>query len=145
MASVDLDRIHKEVCAWFALDTLRRELASEGTDTEEIGLAWLRRVARNRLIDVIRREDRYRDRLRLVGVSDDVDDHGGLVAGRLRVEQALAALAPAHRLVLVLHYLDEMTVQALADELGRSCKGAEALLTRARAALRAELEVADAG
>jgi DNA-directed RNA polymerase specialized sigma24 family protein len=44
----------------------------------------------------------------------------------------------------MLHYVDELTVAELADEMGRTPKAVEALLTRARRALRHELEGSDA-
>jgi DNA-directed RNA polymerase specialized sigma24 family protein len=40
----------------------------------------------------------------------------------------------------MLHYVDDASVTELATALGRSYKGAEGLLSRARAALRTELE-----
>ena len=44
------------------------------------------------------------------------------------------------RLVLTLHYVDGYSVPALAEHLGRSVKSVEGLVTRARRALRAELD-----
>lgn len=119
-------------------------LARSDEDPVDLGIGWLKRVARNRLIDVLRRDDRHRTRLRLIGTAPDADDHGVSVADRMEMEAAMDALAPHHRIVLTLHYVDGLTVREIADELGRPPKGAEALLTRARAALRAELEAADA-
>jgi RNA polymerase sigma-70 factor (ECF subfamily) len=108
-------------------------------DPSDVTIAWLMRVARNRLIDLLRRDDTLRRKLRLVSSRDGVD-HGPDVVERVRVERAFGRLSPAHRVALTLHHVDGLTVAELADELGRSPKGAEALLTRARAALRAELD-----
>ena len=44
----------------------------------------------------------------------------------------------------MLHYVDGFTIPELADELGRTPKSIEALVTRARRALRKELERSDA-
>ena len=107
-------------------------------DPTEITIAWLLRVARNRLIDVLRRDDTLGRKLRLVSATE-TPDHGPSVVEQLRVDRALSRLRPAQRTALTLHHIDGLTVAELAAELGRSPKGAEALLTRARAALRAEL------
>lgn len=108
-------------------------------DPTEITIGWLRRVARNRLIDLIRRDDTLRRKLRLVS-SEDSADHGPSVVEQIRVERAMAGLRPGQRVALVLFHVDGLSVAELAAELGRSPKGAEALLTRARAALRARLD-----
>lgn len=107
-------------------------------DASTITIAWLLTVARNRLFDVLRRKVRYEEKLQLVanlGVDlDDVD-----IAERLRVEAALGELPLHYRLVLTLHYMNGMTVPAIAQELGRSPKSVEALVTRARRELAAAL------
>jgi RNA polymerase sigma-70 factor (ECF subfamily) len=113
-------------------------------DPATISVGWLIQVARNRLLDVLRRQARYEGKLRLVGERDVVSDEPGAVVGRLRMTAALEELRVEHRVVLMLHYVDGLTVSALADELGRSPKAVEALLTRARRALRSELERSDA-
>ena len=55
------------------------------------------------------------------------------------MEGALSELSVDHRLVLTLHYIDGLTVPALAEHLGRSVKSIEGLITRARRELRAQL------
>lgn len=113
-------------------------------DPAAIRVGWLIQVARNRLLDVLRRQARYEGKLRLVGSSDDDVDLPAAVVGRLRMTEALETLRVEHRVVLMLHYVDDLTVAGLAEELGRTPKAIEALLTRARRALRAELERTDA-
>lgn len=108
-------------------------------DPSEVTPAWLIRVARNRLLDVLRRETRYTRKLRLIGVPDERSDHSPLVAERLRVQAALELLPVGHRVALMLHYVDGMTIGDLADELGRSPKAVESLMTRARRRFRQEL------
>ena len=44
-------------------------------------------------------------------------------------------LTPDHRLVLVLRYLDELSIEEIASEIGRSVHATESLLARARQAL----------
>lgn len=108
-------------------------------DTTQITIAWLQIVARNKLVDVLRRNINYEDKLRVIAnslsESPEVDP-----TDRLRLETALANLPVHYRLVLTLHYLNGMTVPAIAKELDRSVKSVEALITRARRALANEFE-----
>ena len=113
-------------------------------DPGTISVGWLIQVARNRLVDVLRRQARYEGKLQLVGARTESADETGAVVGRLRMTAALEELRVEHRIVLMLHYVDGLTVAALADEVGRTPKAVEALLTRARRALRSELERSDA-
>lgn len=112
-------------------------------DGPELTVGWLLQVARNRLVDVLRRQARYEGKLQLVGIRTEVTDVQGEVADRLRMTAALEQLRLEHRIVLMLHYVDGLTVAALAAEVDRTPKAVEALLTRARRALRAELERSD--
>jgi RNA polymerase sigma-70 factor (ECF subfamily) len=105
----------------------------------EVTISWLVTVARNRLFDVLRRQARHEAKLRLVGVAE-TDGHDAVLAERLRVESALKELSVDYRLVLTLHYIDGLTVPALAAHLDRSVKSVEGLVTRARRELRARLE-----
>lgn len=113
-------------------------------DPSEINIGWLLRVAHNRLVDVLRRQGSYAGKLRLIGSGSSGDNHEDVTVQRLRVEDALEQLSVEHRLVLTLHYLDGRTIPELADELGRSAKAVESLVTRARRNLQKELEKADA-
>ncbi len=108
-------------------------------DPGSISVGWLLTVARNRLLDVLRRQTTFDGKLRLVAARG-TDRHDVDVAERLRVEGALNQLSVDHRLVLTLHYVDGLTVPALAEQLDRSPKSIEGLVTRARRELRAILE-----
>lgn len=109
-------------------------------DPSTISIGWLLRVARNRLIDLMRRQTRYAGKLRLIkGGLDDRVDVAGAWVDSVVIGEALEALSVDHRLVLTLHYLDGYTVPALAEELGRSVKAAERLVERALKNLRREL------
>lgn len=107
-------------------------------DPSSVTIGWLLTVARNQLFDVLRRRTRYDDKLRLVANAgrsvSDVD-----IAERLRVEAALAELPVHYRLVLTLHYVNGLPVAEIADELDRSLKSVEGLITRARRSLAALL------
>ena len=59
---------------------------------------------------------------------------------RDEVMSALGRLPVLHRQVLVLKYLDELSVEEVADELGRSRVQVQSLLQRARDGLRRQLE-----
>lgn len=113
-------------------------------DPREVTIGWLISVARNRLLDILRRQASYDAKLRLVGSAPVEGEWSGVVADRLRMEEALEEVRIEHRLVLMLHYVEGMTVAELAEQMGRTPKAVEALVTRARRALRAELERTDA-
>jgi RNA polymerase sigma-70 factor (ECF subfamily) len=115
-------------------------------DPHSVSIGWLIRVARNRLIDVMRRQARLSDKLgvihdRAVGLDIHLD---AAVVDRLIVVEALRRLSIDHRIVLTLHYLDGYSAPALAEELGRSVRSVEGLLFRAREGLRRELVSNDA-
>lgn len=114
-----------------------------GREPSAISAGWLITVARNRLIDELRRRSNYEGKLRLVGASGR-DACDAELADRLRVEAALDELSVDHRLVLTLRYVDGFPVAALADHLDRSVKSVEGLLTRARRALRWQLDESEA-
>lgn len=108
-------------------------------DPSSITVPWLITVARNRLFDVLRRQVNYDKKLRLISNASRNDAETDITE-RLRIESALKALPVRYRLALSLHYLNGMTVRAIAKELDQSEKAIESLMTRARKAMRAELE-----
>lgn len=108
-------------------------------DPSSVTAGWLLTVARNRLFDLLRREERYEDKLRLImGGARTV--HAVDVVEKLRIDDALAQLPLDYRLVLTLHYIDGYSVPALAEHIGRSHKSVEGVITRARRALREVLD-----
>lgn len=108
------------------------------TDPDALTIGWLMTVARRRLFDVLRTRMRSEERLRRLIADANVEETLDL-AERLRVEAALDELSVDYRLVLTLHYFDGHTVAAIAEQLGRSYKSVESLITRARKALRNQL------
>ncbi|MEM7095339.1 MAG: sigma-70 family RNA polymerase sigma factor [Actinomycetota bacterium] len=122
-------------------------------DPTSLSIGWLITVARNLLYDVLRRDTTREAKHRLIDAEDrsrtDTAAAEVTLVERLRVEAALEQLSVDHRLVLTLHYLDGLTVPAMADQLGRSVKSCEGMVTRARRALRtileAEASAADGG
>ena len=107
---------------------------------EAIEPAWLQTVARSRLIDHYRRARREREKLAIVATRppQEVELPGDVA--QADATAALRALSPQHRLVLVLRYLDDLSVAEVACLLGKSVRATESLLVRARSALRAAYE-----
>jgi DNA-directed RNA polymerase specialized sigma24 family protein len=71
-----------------------------------------------------------------------IDDHGDDATaddGWPRTQRAMRRLAHADREVLVLRYLEQRDIPAIADLLACSRAAVDARLSRARARLRAEL------
>jgi RNA polymerase sigma factor (sigma-70 family) len=71
------------------------------------------------------------------------DDRSAEFERRDEITRALGALSPVHRQVLVMKYLDDRSVDEIAEELGRSRVQVQSLLQRARAGLREELGADD--
>jgi len=111
-------------------------------DPSTITISWLITVARNRLLDILRRQTRYHEKLQLLA-GDPCRSNEVEITERLRVELALGVLPMHYRLVLTLHYINGMTVRAIADELNQSLKSVEGLITRARRELTSVLEEAE--
>ena len=105
---------------------------------EVVDLRWLIAVARNKLVDhwrALAREDR---KLAVVASLEPQPRH---VEQPLPIDPgvasaALAGLNPTYRAALVLRHVDELSVPAVADLLGRSVEATEQVLSRARAAFR---------
>lgn len=99
--------------------------------------AWLIGVARHKLVDHWRRETRNQLRLRAVHTQqreDALDDPWEARLDRMLAEQTLDRLAPQHRTVLTLRYVDDLPVPEVARVVGRTVQATEALLVRARRA-----------
>lgn len=112
-------------------------------DPARVTVAWLLRRARCRMIDVLRRRRNYRAKLEVRGEDQCRSDEESEIAERFRHIEAMAQLSPLHRTTLRLHYVDGLTVAEIAARSSRSTKGVECLITRARAALRSELALAE--
>jgi RNA polymerase sigma-70 factor (ECF subfamily) len=112
---------------WMALATEVRRGRVECAD-----IRWLMTVARSRFLDHARREQRRMRKLALMA-TDDVHVEP---PGRDEVLSGLSQLEPMHRLVLMMRYVDDMPLLAVASNIGRSPTATNSLLARARAELR---------
>lgn len=124
---------------WFEL---ARELSKQRTD--RLDIRWLLTVARSRFIDCARREQRGRSKLALLRPRTDdadVDDE----PDPRRVLALLGELLPLHRAVLMMRYVEELSVPVIAGEIGRNVTATNSLLARARAELRTRAEVVGHG
>ena len=65
-----------------------------------------------------------------------VDDPWDVELDALHARAVLGELAPQHRAVLTLRYLDDLPVAQVAELVGRSLHATEGLLVRARSAFR---------
>jgi RNA polymerase sigma-70 factor (ECF subfamily) len=101
---------------------------------------WLLGIARHKLVDHWRATTREQRHLRAVYEAPNENDPWDERLDALRAQQTLERLAPQHRLVLVLRYLDDLPVPQVAEELGRTRHATEALIVRARAAFRRAYE-----
>lgn len=129
-------------------DTLLAAVAAAGSFRGESAVStWMCSIARHRLArhwEQERRADVTRSRLQVVAdLPADVPDDGDALAERDAVARALGRLPAQHRQVLVLKYLDELPVEQIATEIGRTRVQVQSLLQRARDGLRRELATDD--
>ena len=128
---------HRVVADDVVQDTFIEAMRSASTFRGDAALStWLCAIARRRVARHYAAERRQADR----EVVPPPDDAERLVDARDEVTRALGRLSALHRQVLVLKYLDELTVLEIASELDRTAVQIQSLLQRARVALRAELE-----
>jgi len=129
-------------------ETLIEALRSAPTFRGDASLrTWVCAIARRRLArhyEAERRQAVAGSGLALLGgiggLAGTVAGEGDAVERRDEIVRALGLLPPIHRQVLVMKYLDELPVSAIADELGRSPVQIQSLLQRARDGLRRALE-----
>jgi RNA polymerase sigma-70 factor (ECF subfamily) len=109
---------------------------------DEVTPAWLIGIARHKLADHWRRAEREQRRLTAVASNepDEVGDAWNVELDLLDARDVLGALGAHHRAALTLRHVDDLTVPAVAELLGRTVHATEALLVRARSAFRAAYE-----
>jgi RNA polymerase sigma-70 factor (ECF subfamily) len=98
----------------------------------EAPLPWIFGIARHKLLDHYRREERRAAQSSFeppAPVSPSGETDG-------RALGALAAIPPAQRIALILRHADGLSVPEVAAELGRSVEAVESLLARGRVGFR---------
>ncbi|MHB8330289.1 MAG: RNA polymerase sigma factor, partial [Acidimicrobiales bacterium] len=127
-------------------ETLLEAVRSAATFRGDAALStWMCSIARRRLArhyESERRIEATSTGLRLV-VAAETDQVVEPIERRDSVVRALGRMPASHRQVLVLKYLDGLSVEEIAGQLGRSRVQVQSLLQRARDGLRRELEAAD--
>ena len=99
-------------------------------------IPWMIGVARHKVIDHYRKAENEQRRLSSLwgsgstGSADQLDDFEDEEPGRIL--EILRGVSPIHRLVLVLRYVDDLTVNEIARSVDRSVHATESLLVRAR-------------
>jgi RNA polymerase sigma-70 factor (ECF subfamily) len=133
-------------------ETLIEALRSAPTFRGDAALGtWVCAIARRRLArhyEAERRQAVAESGLALLGGIGGLPAGGGErdeVERRDEIVRALGMLPPVHRQVLVMKYLDELSVSAIAEELGRSPVQIQSLLQRARDGLRRAMEGGEPG
>jgi len=115
----------------------------------EAPLPWMVAIARRRLVDHWRAQGAIRRRLEAVRTRSPAGaepaDPVETAFGDQAIVAALERVSPLHRTVLVLRYVDDLTVRRVAELLGKSERAVESLLVRARAALADAYREVDGG
>lgn len=112
----------------------------------ENAAAWLRTVAQRRIQDHYRAAARVQhliDRAQPQSASSDQQDPAiqhDQACDRQEVRDAMETLPEHYQLALQWKYVDQLSVVVIATRLDTTAKGAEALLFRARRALRSQLQ-----
>jgi RNA polymerase sigma-70 factor (ECF subfamily) len=109
----------------------------------EVTRSWLYMVARRRLIDHWRADERHRRRLERLRLQRSTRPLGDLLEDEM-VLAALQSLPTRQRAALTLRYLDECSVAEVADTLDVSYRAAESLLSRAKVNFRSAYGADDA-
>lgn len=105
-------------------------------------IPWLYGIARHKLLDHYRHQRRVQDNV--VPWHDGLDESVGLPCAGAEamhdwVAEALARLPAGQRTVVVLRYLDGLSVPEVAATVGKSVHAVESLLARGRANLKRAL------
>jgi RNA polymerase sigma-70 factor (ECF subfamily) len=125
---------------WAAAEDLTQDVFVAGARHVAAGdlvdLAWLIGVARHKLVDYWRAQERHDRNLALAHSEQTrrVEQSASIDPGVAAM--VLAGLNPTYRAALVLRHVDGLSVSAVADHLERSVEATEQVLSRARAAFR---------
>ena len=117
------------------VEGVRRRASFDGRSD---AVTWLCGIGRHKLVDHFRKSRRDAERqLHIVSEwSEGQAQAWSQQELRSGVETALSKLPGEQRIVLVLRYLDRLSVREIATTISRSEKATESLLSRAREAFR---------
>ena len=104
---------------------------------------WLIAIARNRIIDNVRAEQRHSER-RASGTPDEVPVASQVdrIADRLLIAEALRCLTDRARQVVAMHYFDDLTLRQIAESTQQPLGTVKSDLRRGLARIRHQLESA---
>ena len=126
----DVDRVYRLACAILGneaeaqdatQDALTAAWQRRGSLRDQDRLeAWLGRILINKCRDRLRSRTRGRDRVRSLElvVLPSVSDGSQSTVDRDELDRALDSLSPDQRIVVVLRFWADLTVDAIADRLG---------------------------
>ena len=109
-------------------------------------MTWVIGIARHKLVDHFRRIERDRRRHAALVARDIAQTDPAVLpsqTGPDEIDEALAALAPIQRAVLILHYIDRLPVREVARSIGKSEAATASLLARSRDSFRLAFHEAD--
>jgi len=110
----------------------------------EAPIAWIYGIARHKLVDHYRRQEREERSLSLAFHAEQAEEEFVVSddpSSRERAIAALQAVAPTQRSALVLYYVDGLSMAETGRALGKSVEAVESLLARGRQSFkRAYLE-----
>jgi RNA polymerase sigma-70 factor (ECF subfamily) len=114
--------------------------SAKGFKGRSSAYTWLCSIAYHKVADHYRRQSRERKRM-VSGIDVDTVDDVEIESAETRqvVNEALAKLPWDYRQVLILKYVEEMSVLEISQIMDRSPKSIEGLLTRSRKALQTHL------
>lgn len=129
------------------IDALRHRDTYDGRADS---ITWLIAIARNRLLDHLRRQEREERRhLRLVVREIDPQDADEATwqarDERDAILRAMRGLPATQRAALILHHVDGLSVKDVATAMRRSPTAVESLLSRGRERFRTVYEEQDRG
>ena len=123
-------------------DTFLKAYCAISRTTDDLNLsAWLYRIATNRCLDVLRRQQRLRwhpwdapkhDHLLLSAVADDPEHTTLSHEMRVIVQQVLDQMTPRHRLALVLREYNGLSCEEIGRTMNLSRSAVKSMLFRAR-------------
>jgi RNA polymerase sigma-70 factor (ECF subfamily) len=104
---------------------------------------WLYRIARNKAFQQLRKTQRTRELPENVALPGGQPDDAFSAADAARIHEGLKKLHPAHREVLALRFLEEMSYQQVADVLGCGLNTVKSRIFYAKLELKKEMEASD--